>query len=100
MPSKHVDVLVTYGGKPAIGKMNVGDTFRIFTNLPGKFEFEYTKGHPFRSTDPGTMRRQGGEEREVTLEGTFPFRCFLDGKEFKNADGSPALAGHLEVPEG
>ena len=100
MPSKAVNIMVTYGGEPTKAKMNVGDTFRIFTNLPGKFEYQYTAGSPFRSTDPGDMPRQGGEEREATLEGKFPFRCFIDGKEFKNADGSPALAGLLEVPEG
>ena len=100
MPSKVVNVMVTYGGEPALGKMNIGDTFRIFTNLPGKFEIEYTKGTPFRSTDPGNMRHRGGLEREATLEGKFPFRCFIDDKEFKNSDGTPALAGSLEVPEG
>jgi hypothetical protein len=98
MPSKNF--MVVYGDLPKTETVKVGDTFRIFAALPGKFEYEYTAGRPFKSTDPGDLRHKGGEEREATREGKFPFRCFIDNVEFKNSDGSVALAGEIEVEPG
>jgi hypothetical protein len=46
------------------------------------------------------MRHRGGEEREATRVGVFPFRCFIDNVSFTNSDGSTALAGELEVIPG
>jgi hypothetical protein len=98
MPSKNL--MIVYGEQPARVAIKVGDTFRVFAALPGKFEYEYTHERPFKSTDPPEMRHRGGEEREATRVGVFPFRCFIDNVSFTNSDGSTALAGELEVIPG
>jgi hypothetical protein len=98
MPSKIV--MIVYGDPLKPEKVKVGETFRVFAALPGKFEYEYTAGRPFKSTDPGELRHKGGEEREATRVGKFPFRCFIDGTEFKNSDGTVALDGEIEVEPG
>ena len=95
MPSKNV--MIVYGAPPKTEPVKLGDTFRVFVNLPGKFEYEYTAGRPFKSTDPSNFRHKGGEEREATRVGKFPFRCFVDDREVPNEDGSLSLAGAVEV---
>jgi len=91
--------MIEYGSSAKPEPIKVGDTFRIFANLSGDFAYEYKLGRPFKSTDP-ELRLKGGEEREATQVGKFPFRCFINGKELPNADGSPGLEGELEVLPG
>lgn len=100
MPSTAHDIMVTYGAQLTSESVKVGDTFRIFTNLPGKFRYRFTNGRPFQSTDPDFVDHQSGEEREATRVGVFPFRCFVNDVEIGASPDGSNLAGEIVVTEG
>lgn len=90
----HHDLQIALGASLAANTrtVRVGDTFRIF--YPGSgFTFVYTSGFPFETTDTLDVHRPGGEEREATKVGQFPFRCFRNGVEIQ-------VAGEIIVDPG
>ena len=95
MPTNHPPFPIEYGPVPTKVTVKKGDTFQFITPIPGVFRFRYTAGRPYQSGMPLLVDHPGGDEREATIVGVFPFRCTINGNPFEGSDGS--IEGVLEV---